>query len=72
MNKYAKYGDCFQVCKMHKNRHFTQWGAVYIAGGAGSDDSAVMCLTLLSRQKNHIFSTRENPQLFAVCRNKKL
>ena len=36
---------------MDKNRHFTQRGAVYIAGGAGSDDSAVMCPTPLSRQK---------------------
>lgn len=55
---------------MDKYRLLAERGAVYIAGGAGSDDSAVMCPTPLSRQKIPVFSTSENPQLFAVCRNK--
>lgn len=55
---------------MDKYRLLAERGAVYIAGGAGSDDSAVMCPTPLSRQKIPVFSTSKKPQLFAVCRNK--
>ena len=36
---------------MDKYRLLAERGAVYIAGGAGSDDSAVMCPTPLSHQK---------------------
>lgn len=60
MNKYAKNGGSLQVCKMDKYRLLAERGAVYIAGGAGSDDSAVMCPTPLSRQKNPVFSTSKN------------
>lgn len=55
---------------MDKYRLLAERGAVYIAGGAGSDDSAVMCPTPLSHQKIPFSQHQKKPQLFAVCRNK--